>query len=167
MTGVQTCALPISAISIGPTYSEERAGDREHIIGVGISVPLPLWNRNSGNIETATARRMQAEVSLAVVQREVERKVFQAALTYKTKLAEIGKWRPDSVEHFREAAELADRHYRLGAVPIATYVELQKQYLEAVESLLNTKKEALEAAAQLELLTGLPLPLATTKEDKP
>ena len=65
----------------------------------------------------------------------------------------IGKWRPDSVEHFREAAELADRHYRLGAVPIATYVELQRQYLEAVEGLLNTKKEALEAAAQLELLT--------------
>ena len=47
-------------------------------------------------------------------------------------------------------------------MPISTYVELQKQYLEAVESLLDTKKEALEAAAQLELLTGLPLPLANT-----
>lgn len=156
------------AISVGPSYSEERAGDRERIIGVGISVPLPLWNRNSGNIETAMARQMQAEVSMAVVQREVERKVVETALTYKTKLAEIGKWRPDSVEHFREAAELADRHYRLGSVPIATYVELQKQYLEAVESLLDTKKEALEAAAQLELLTGLPLPLTDTnaKEEK-
>ena len=156
------------AISIGPSYSEERAGDREHIIGVAVSVPLPLWNRNSGNIETAMARKMQAEVSQNVMQREVERKVVAAALTYKAKLTEIGKWRPDSVEHFREAAELADRHYRLGGVPIATYVELQKQYLEAVESLLDTKKEALEAAAQLELLTGLPLPLADTnaKEEK-
>jgi hypothetical protein len=28
--------------------------------------------------------------------------------------------------------------------------------------LLDTKKEALEAAAQLELLTGLPLPLSQT-----
>jgi cobalt-zinc-cadmium efflux system outer membrane protein len=55
---------------------------------------------------------------------------------------------------------VADRHYRLGAVPIATYVELQKQYLDAVEGLLDTKKEALEAAAQLERLTGLALPLA-------
>ena len=71
--------------------------------------------------------------------------------------------RPDSVEHFREAAEVADRHYRLGTVPIATYVELQKQYLDAVEGLLDTKREALAAAAQLELLTGLPEPLATTK----
>ena len=156
------------SLSIGPTISEERAGEQQRIVGVGLSVPLPLWNRNSGNIETAMARKMQAEISLNVMQREVERKVVAAALIYKTKLTEIGKWRPDSVEHFREAAELADRHYRLGAVPITTYVELQKQYLEAVESLLDTKKEALDAAAQLELLTGLSLPLADTnaKEEK-
>jgi cobalt-zinc-cadmium efflux system outer membrane protein len=65
------------------------------------------------------------------------------------------------VEHFRDAAELADRHYRLGAVPVSTYVELQKQYLEAVEALLETKEEALKAAQELELLTGLPQLVAT------
>ena len=150
------------AISVGPSISEERADDRERIIGVGVSLPLPLWNRNKGNIATAVARQMQAEVSLNVTEREIQRKVLEAALTYETKLREMAKWRPDSVQHFKEAAELADRHYRLGAVPIATFVELQKQYLEAVEGLLDTKKEALEAAAQLELLTGLTTPLATT-----
>jgi outer membrane protein, heavy metal efflux system len=150
-------------ISVGPSYSEQKAGSEEQrIIGVGISLPLPLWNRNKGNIEAAAARQMQAEVSLNVTEREIQRKVIEAALTYETKLREMAKWRPDSVQHFKEAAEVADRHYRLGAVPISTYVELQKQYLDAVEGLLDTKKEALEAAAQLELLTGLPLPLSQT-----
>ncbi len=143
------------ALSVGPAFSEEKvAGTREQIIGISVSLPLPLWNRNSGNIEAAKARQAQAEVSLTVARREVERKVLEAALTYETKLHEMGKWRPDSVQHFKEAAELADRHYRLGAVPISTYVELQKQYLDAVESLLETQQTALEAAAQLELLTG-------------
>ena len=151
------------AISVGPTYSQENAGnDRERIVGVGVSLPLPLWNRNKGNIEAAAARQMQAEVSLNVTEREIQRRVVEAALTYETKLREMARWRPDSVQHFKEAAEVADRHYRLGAVPISTYVELQKQYLDAVEGLLDTKKEALEAAAQLELLTGVPLPLART-----
>jgi cobalt-zinc-cadmium efflux system outer membrane protein len=144
------------ALAVGPTFSEEKvAGDREQIIGVGVSLPLPLWNRNSGNIEAAKARQVQAEVSLNVTERDIQRQVLAAALTYETKLREMAKWRPDSVQHFKEAAELADRHYRLGAVPISTYVELQQQYLEAVESLLDTKREALEAAAQLELLTGV------------
>jgi cobalt-zinc-cadmium efflux system outer membrane protein len=155
-------------ISVGPSYSDQKAGSEEQrIIGVGISLPLPLWNRNKGNIEAAAARQVQAEVSLNVTEREIQRKTIEAALTYETKLREMAKWRPDSVQHFREAAEVADRHYRLGAVPISTYVELQKQYLDAVEGLLDTKKEALEAAAQLELLTGLPLPLARTTTEEP
>ena len=142
--------------------SEERAGDRERIVGVGVSLPLPLWNRNKGNMEAAVARQMQAEVSLNVMEREIQRKVVEAALTYETKIREMAKWRPDSAQHFREAAEVADRHYRLGAVPISTFVEIQKQYLEAIESLLDTKKEALESAQNLELLTGLTPPLAST-----
>ena len=150
------------AIAVGPSYSVENAGDREQILGVAVSLPLPLWNRNGGNIEAAKARQMQAEISLNVAERDVQRQVLAAALTYETKLREMAKWRPDSVQHFKEAAELADRHYRLGAVPISTYVELQQQYLDAVEGLLDTKRETLEAAAQLELLTGLPLPLANT-----
>jgi cobalt-zinc-cadmium efflux system outer membrane protein len=154
-------------ISVGPSYSEENALERDRVIGVGVSFPLPLWNRNSANIEAAAARQMQAETSLLVAQREVERKVLDAATTYDSKVREMGKWRADATEHFREAAELADRHYRLGAVPVSTYVELQKQYLEAVEGLLNTKKEALEAAQNLELLTGLGRALVTSGEEKP
>jgi cobalt-zinc-cadmium efflux system outer membrane protein len=155
------------ALSVGPAYSEEKVGnEREQIIGVSVSLPLPLWNRNSANIETAQARQAQAETSFYVAQREIERKVLEAALTYETKCREMAQWRPDSVQHFREAAELADRHYRLGAVPISTYVELQQQYLEAVEGLLDTKQEALEAGAQLELLTGLSTPLVNSSSTK-
>jgi len=147
-------------LSVGPSFSEERAGDRERIIGVGVSIPVPLWNRNQGNIETAQARQVQAETSFYVAQREIERKVLEAAVRYESRLRQMSHWRPDSIQHFKEAAEVADRHYRLGAVPVATYVELQDKYLEAVESLLATKKEALEAAKELELLTGLAPPLA-------
>lgn len=155
------------AISVGPAISQEKVGnDREQIVGVSLSLPLPLWNRNTGNIEAAKARQVQAETSFYVTQREAERLAREAALTYETKLRDMTKWRPDSVKHFKEAAELADRHYRLGAVPIATFVELQKQYLEAVEGLLDTKKEALEAAAKIELLTGLTPPLTSTATEE-
>lgn len=154
------------AISVGPMFSEERAGDREQVVGVGLSFPLPIWNRNSAAISSAKARQVQAETLYYTTQRETERRVLAAALTYKTKLMEIAKWNTNSVEHFREAAELADRHYRLGAVPVATYVELQKQYLDALEGLFDTKKEALEASAQLELLIGLPLPLSVISEER-
>jgi cobalt-zinc-cadmium efflux system outer membrane protein len=142
------------AVTIGPFISQDKAADTERIIGLGISMPLPLWNRNTGNIETAKAREQQAQTSLLLTQRDVERRVTENALALQTKLAEMAKWQTDAPQKFREAAQLADRHYRLGAVPIATYVELQKQYLEAIDAILATKQDALLAAQNLESLTG-------------
>ena len=142
------------AVTVGPFISGERAGDRERTVGVGVSFPLPLWNRNAGNIEVAQARREQAQTALDVAQREVERKVSEAFLQYSARVGEMSRNRPEAGQDFRETADIADRHYRLGAVPLATYIEMQKQYLEALEALLQTKQGALEASEQLHLLTG-------------
>ena len=154
------------SFSVGPYLSQERAGDRETQVGLGVTIPLSLWNRNKGGIEVAQAREAQAQTSLYVTQREIERNVAEQAIRYATRLNQMAKWRPDSVEQFRDAATLADRHYRLGAVPIATYVELQKQYLEAVEALLDTKREALEAGQEIQRLTGLDFHAVTVTEPK-
>jgi outer membrane protein, heavy metal efflux system len=155
------------AFTVGPVVSEEKAGERERIIGLSISAPLPLWQNNRARVEAAEARRTQAEAAIESARRQLERDVADYAHKYAHALGVLAKWRPDAIEHFREASELADRHYRLGAVPVSTYVELQRQYVEAVEALLDARKEALAAASQLELLTGWKAPLTTTKEAKP
>jgi len=143
------------AVTVGPFYSEERAGEKERVAGVGVSLPLPLWNRNSGNIQVANARERQAEASLRAAHREVERELMEKVSGYSARFAALSRWRRDTIEQLREAAELGDRHYRLGAVPIATYVELQEKYLEAVEAYFDLQKEGYAAAQQVELLTGV------------
>jgi outer membrane protein, heavy metal efflux system len=146
-----------SAVTIEPFYSQEKGNETERTIGLGVSMPLPLWNRNAGNVETAKARMEQAETSLQLTWRQIERDVRGNALAYETQLAEINRLSPGAADQLREAAELGDRHYRLGSLPVATYVELQTQYLEALEAVLQTQAEALENLQQLELLTGLKL----------
>ena len=86
-------------------------------------------------------RRFFAQCHATRSQAEGDRK----QLTCKTKLRQMASWRPIPWSISAELPEVADRHYRLGAVEISVYVELQKQYLKAFESLLDTKKEALEA----------------------
>ncbi|NLH73891.1 MAG: TolC family protein [Verrucomicrobia bacterium] len=145
------------AVTIAPFYSEERANDEQRIFGVELSVPLPVWNRNEGAIETAQARLEQAEASWRAAQRVVEREVANHALALRTQLEEMASWRQDAQTEFRDAAALADRHYRLGAVPVTTYVEMQMKYLDALEALLATRLEAHEHSQQLELLVGCKL----------
>ena len=145
----------LPGITVSPFLSQESAGDRERVFGLGLTVPLPVTPRSGANVAAAEARRRQAETAVLLAQRQMEREVITAALAFEAKLGETAQWAPDSAGRFREAAALADRHYRLGAVPLATYVELQNSYLEAVEALLATKHETLAAGLRLRELTGL------------
>ena len=153
-------------ITISPFYSQERAGDRENTVGIGLSIPVPLWNRNTGNIKAAEARQEQAEVAVYLTQRRVERELRERVAAYNARLEQMSRWRPEIVESLRESAALADRHYRLGAVPVATYVELQEKYLEALEAILTTRAEALQQRQEIQLLTGefAPELIKTSKE---
>ncbi len=143
------------AITVKPYAAGERASDRQREFGLGVSLPLPLWDRKTGNIETANARKLQAEVSLNVTLRDIERRIAETAHAYRTQVEEMSHWRGDSLDRFRDAAALGDRHYRFGALPIATYTELQKQYLDALDALLGTQADALASRSELERLTGL------------
>lgn len=141
------------SITVKPFVEQDRADARDTTAGIGFSLPLPLWNRNKGGVETAQARQGQAATSLFVSQRSVERQVREQLAVYQTKVEEMNRWRAEAPKSLREAAELGDRNYRMGALPIATYTELQRQYLDAMEALLDTKAEAWQAALELQALT--------------
>ena len=148
---------------MGPFVSQERTNGDDTVVGVGFSIPLPLWNSGSAKVSTEEARHIQAQATLSTSQREVERQITEAALLYKTMRSRLDVWKGDAAAKFSEAAALADRHYRLGAVPISTYVELQDKYLEAVEAINSAQAQALESAVMLEQLVGAPETLIKTK----
>jgi cobalt-zinc-cadmium efflux system outer membrane protein len=150
-------------VALAPFYAAEKANDEQRIVGFGVSLPLPVWNQNQGNIAAARAREQQAEASLRATQRDIERRVADHAQALQIQLDEMAQWRPDAQAQFREAAELADRHFRLGAVPVTIYVEMQLKYLDALEALLDTRNEALEHQQQLEAIVGRPLDALSTR----
>ena len=142
------------AITVAPYFSHERADARETQAGLSLTIPLGFNSAAKSREETERARLTQAEASLGTTEREVERKVVEAALQYEVKRDELARWDGDPAAKFRANAELADRHYRLGAVPIATYLEAQKTFLEVLETVTDTRREAWEAWLELETLTG-------------
>ena len=149
------------SITLGPQFSSERArSEKETVAGVSFSMPLPLWNRNQGGIETANARLRQAETSLKLMLRDIERRIREQVAAYERVRKEMARLSPKVGEQLREAAILADRHYRLGAVPLATYLEVQQSYLEALEAVFASQADALNARAEIDLLTGASIPPA-------
>jgi cobalt-zinc-cadmium efflux system outer membrane protein len=155
--------------TISPFYSEARAVDRERILGVGISLPLPFWDSGRGRTDAARAGLARAEAERARTARTVQQRLAEELNAWKLASKQLEKTPQALLSRFREGAELADRQYRLGTVEIATYIEMQDQYLEATAGLLGTIRDAHEHRLNILLLTADPalLPPAPAAGGKP
>lgn len=156
------------SFTFSPFVSEERADDLERIVGIGISVPLPIWNDNSGEIESQEAKKTQSEYAVKVAQNEVEKEVRSRATTLRLRSAELRSLSPKILSELKDSAKKAEEHYQSGAVPVATYLQVQQQYFEGVEAVTTTRVLAFDDTAALEFLTGLELivtPLGNPKQE--
>jgi cobalt-zinc-cadmium efflux system outer membrane protein len=145
------------AVRVGPVAHNERADTNEYQFGIGVTLPLPLWNTNAGKIESEKARAAKVEAELTTLIRDVERKVADAEFVYRSRRDEADDLQKSVLPQIREAAETGDRNYRDGAIPVSTYTELQKQYLDSIDAFTAAQAAAIEARQQLEQLTAMRL----------
>jgi cobalt-zinc-cadmium efflux system outer membrane protein len=62
-------ALRTPDITVAPSY-DQNSNYAPHYVGLGISLPLPLWNHNQGNIKSAefSVKQQQTEVAATVTE---------------------------------------------------------------------------------------------------
>ena len=142
------------SITFGPYLSRERTYEKTVEGGISLRIPLPLWNKNEGAISAEKARLSQAEAMMSATLRDLERELVTHRAAYQSEINALSRWKPETESEFQTAAEEADEHYRLGAVPAAMYVEMQRQYLEAISALTETRRNAWKHRMAIERLTG-------------
>lgn len=147
-------------LTAGPFVHQETAREKETTVGIQFSMPLPFWDWNQGNVQTAKARLEQADASLQEEQRKIEREVAIAVRNYDLTSEQLEKSSSMTVEKLREAAEYTDRRYRLGAINVQLYLEAQRQLLLAYRIRSEAVQEAWHLLHDLKLLTAGELQIA-------
>lgn len=142
------------SFTIRPFYNEEDSGELERTIGVGFSVPLPLWNDNSGNIAIERAQASQFEASLNAIERDIKGKLASTYASYKLQRTQLAAISSGAIESLRDSAQEAEKHYEHGAIPVSTYLQLQQQYLDNLSLYRGSKIQILKDVADLEQITG-------------
>ncbi len=147
------------SITVQPYVQRQTNLTRETQTGIGVSIPLPLWDRNAGKRNRPQPQNPgRGDAQLPTRATQARRSLPIKPLHYRTHVLELAKWPQNILDEFRKVAAEADEHHRLGALPLETYIEVQRQYFESVQSVLNSQLGALEARLALEQLTGSPLP---------
>jgi cobalt-zinc-cadmium efflux system outer membrane protein len=140
----------------------ERGGTRPiqdtfHYFGAGVSIVLPVRDRNQGNIaaaesETRAAERRQRFVELAVQQEVTSAFAQHAAARRAVELYEGGV---RTVA--RRNLDVVRQSYELGRGSLLDVIGEQRRYLEIESGFTAVLKDVYDAEVEIERATGIPL----------
>jgi cobalt-zinc-cadmium efflux system outer membrane protein len=147
-------AVPDVTVSVGVRRFEE---DDATALVAGVSVPLPLFDQNRGNIAAARAEEAAAEARLSAARLEAEAAVRTS--TARTAAAESRLAAAREGERTaQEAYRLSRIGYEAGKLPLAELVAARRALAEAREQSIAAAVERISAQAAQARLTGVATP---------
>ena len=115
--------------------------ENEAIFKFGITIPLPLWNKNEGTIQEADARKIRREKEAIALISDIR---HEAATAH----AEMTEWAKLSREISvtllplaQKQAEFADQAYREGQGDLQATLRTREQLLKLASSRLNALRD--------------------------
>lgn len=116
----------------------------EQVFGLGVRVPLPLWNQNRGAIREAKAELDRRQVERDALVRQVGLEVIGAITETRLAQRQVTVWKT-GVEQANELLRLATQQYREGEINFITYLEhlgtIREAKLVYVEALANYRTQ--------------------------
>ena len=142
---------PDVTVSIGSQYSAE---DRQRVNLVGVSLPLPLFDRNQGNVLSASRRADQARDLRNATELRLRGDVALALEQWRRAQAAIDAHDRSILPAAQQAVDSATRGFRMGKLAFLDVLDAQRTLIDARNRYLQAMAEATEAWASLERLYG-------------
>lgn len=140
-------------VSIGAQRVEE-LGRNQAI--VGLSVPLPLFDRNQGNLLEALRRTDKARDELAATEIRLSTELAQAHERLKALSLEVSSLQTEILPGAQSAYEAASKGYELGKFSFLEVLDAQRTFFQARSQYLRARADAHRAAAEIDRVLGAP-----------
>lgn len=135
---------------------EPEGAENEGIIGIQLSIPLPLWNKNEGNIEAAEARAERRRKEALALHRNIllEAEAARAEMVEWAKLAaEIDQ---SLLPQSGEQGGLAEKSWRAGQADLTDVFRSREQGLQLAATRLDALQNFHLARVRYETALGNP-----------
>ena len=138
---------------VGPMITTQKAQQgRQNLLGVRLTLELPLWNRNQGGRAVAEAGRSRFQSTLDLTIAEDTHERFEQLKSYQDAVEALTKG--PSHEALQAAHLDTERFAQLGLAPAPLIVESHRQQLEIIKSIHGQELKALEALWNIYGLDG-------------
>jgi cobalt-zinc-cadmium efflux system outer membrane protein len=143
--------IPDLTVSVGSQYSEL---ERERVNVVGLSMPIPLFNRNQGNILTAARRADQARDLRNASELRLRTDVQTSLDQWLTANTEIQSFDRSILPAAQSAVDTATRGFEMGKFNFLDVLDAQRTLISARAQYIQAIAEATDAWVRIERIFG-------------
>jgi outer membrane protein, heavy metal efflux system len=141
-------------ISRFATATQPRAFEKDSVLEFGVSIPLPLWNREQGSIQEAASKVSQATAEREALENTIRMEVTAASRRYESAVRSLELIRGGVVGEAEAGFSITQLAYRLGDAKLTDVIFQQRSLIDAQLAELAAQAELAIAQANLDLALG-------------
>jgi outer membrane protein, heavy metal efflux system len=147
--------LPTPVFSVGAVFNAP--GEFDVGYRAGLSLAVPIFDRNQGQIAGSLARGSQARLRRDALRRSVEARAFAAHARALAQRAQVAAYRETLLPTATTIESLAEEAYRLGRSPVLVVFEAQRTLRDTRTEYLSSVLSLQSALADVEDVLGGPI----------
>lgn len=145
--------MAVPDINLFTSY-DQRGGAFNNQVNVGFSIPLPVWNRNQGNIKVAELKQTQQQYEIKQAETQLVTEVAGYLAMYNRAVRDFEVANGLYNEDFDFTAEGMSQSFQKGNIGLIEFVDFFESYNEALGDYSKIKVQLGVAAEQLNYIVG-------------
>jgi cobalt-zinc-cadmium efflux system outer membrane protein len=145
-------AVPNITLSAGVLNNQELGGLNQALLG--LSIPIPVFDRNQGNVQEAVSRKSKAEDELVALRIRIQANLLtQYERLSAAKQASMAL-QNDILPNAQSAFDAANRGFSLGKFNFLDVLDAQRTLYQVKTQYINALLEAHQSVAEIERTVG-------------
>lgn len=139
---------PFPNITIGTGYMFQ-VPDPNNIAILQVGFPIPVWNRNQGNIQAARASISRSTEAVTRTQNELLGQLANTIGRYRATVQQVKRYEEQILPKARQGLDISQRGYQSGQFDFLRLLQAQRAMVEADLNYVNAQEMRWNAAAEI------------------
>jgi cobalt-zinc-cadmium efflux system outer membrane protein len=140
--------------TVGTEFHRQFYNGNANALGFFFSAPLPVFNKNQGEIERARQEQEQILARIRAVEADVQNEVRNAWVQYTTSRGLLESIEHDLLDQAREVRTTMEYSYRRGEASLVEFLDAQRAFNDARQSANDARADFARSLYAIDAISG-------------
>lgn len=140
--------------TLSAMYHRQFGYSNANAMGFFFSIPLPIYNRNQGEILRAQRESKQLELRIKAAEAGISNEIETAYQQYLTSRGLLENIEKNMLEQVRQVREITEYSYRRGEASLLEFLDAQRAFNDAMQSYNDARADYARSLYLIDSTTG-------------